>query len=157
MYGGGAVGLMGRLADAALRRGGEVTGVIPRALVEREVAHAGLTELRVVESMHERKALMASLSDAFVAAPGGLGTLEELFEVLTWAQLGMHAKPCALLDLEGYFRPLLEFLDAAVGERFLRPEHRAMVLVHEEPGVLLRSLGEYVPPLVEKWIGRGET
>ena len=119
VYGGGQVGLMGVLADAALAEGGEVIGVIPQALVDREIAHRGLTDLRVVGSMHERKALMAELSDAFVALPGGLGTLEELFEVYTWAQLGLHRKPCGLLDVEGYYAGIAAFLEHAVEERFV--------------------------------------
>jgi uncharacterized protein (TIGR00730 family) len=128
VYGGGNVGLMGELADAALAGGGEVIGVIPEALVQQEVAHTGLTELRVVRSMHERKAQMADLSDAFVALPGGMGTFEELFEILTWAQLGFHEKPSGLLDVGGYFAPLLELLDHAVSEGFVRPRHRALLL-----------------------------
>lgn len=140
VYGGGAAGLMGTLADAALEAGGQVVGVIPQALVDRERAHKGLTELHVVSSMHERKALMADLSDAFVAAPGGLGTLEELFEVLTWSQLGLHDKPCGLLDVRGYYDGIAAFLDHAVAEGFLRPASREMVLVDSDPVALLDRL-----------------
>ena len=157
VYGGGSIGLMGVVADAALAASGEVIGVIPGALERRELAHGKLTKLHVVGSMHERKARMAELSDAFVALPGGLGTLEELAEVLTWAQLGLHRKPCALLDAGGYWRPLTAFLDHAVAERFVRPEHRAMVLVEEEPEALLDRLASYRPPAVEKWIDKKST
>jgi uncharacterized protein (TIGR00730 family) len=158
VYGGTEVGLMGRLADAALAEGGEVIGVIPGALVDKEIAHRGLSELRVVGSMHERKALMAELSDAFVALPGGLGTLEELFEVYTWSQLGLHRKPCGLLDVEGYYAGIEAFLEHAVEERFLREEHRAMLMVDEDPRALLDRLREWEPGFVQpKWIGREET
>jgi uncharacterized protein (TIGR00730 family) len=157
VYGGASVGLMGAVADAALAAGGEVVGVLPRSLARKELAHERLTELRLVDSMHERKAQMAELSDGFVALPGGVGTLEELFEILTWAQLGLHAKPCALLDTAGYFEPLLAVLDRAVDERFLRPPHRAMLLVDEAPERLLDAMVRYRPPRVEKWIDRSET
>src|SRR6185295_4721603 len=155
VYGGAAIGLMGTVANAARAAGGEVIGVIPRALVELEVAHAGLADLRVVASMHERKAMMAELSDGFIALPGGLGTLEELFEVLTWGQLGLHQKPCGLLNVQGYFDGLLSFIDRCVDEGFLRLEHRSMVLVSDSPAVLLELLEDYEPPAVEKWIDRG--
>jgi hypothetical protein len=155
VYGGASVGLMGAVADAALAAGGAVTGVIPRALVEKEVAHRRLPDLRVVGTMHERKALMAELSDAFVALPGGLGTLEELFEVWTWAQLGLHPKPVAALDVAGFYRPLVAFLDGAAGERFVRPEHRGMLLVDDDAGALLDRLAAYEPPAVDKWVRRG--
>jgi uncharacterized protein (TIGR00730 family) len=154
VYGGASVGLMGRLADAALAAGGEVIGVIPQALVDMEVAHSGLTELRVVATMHERKAVMADLGDAFVALPGGIGTLDELFEVLTWAQLGLHTKPTGLLDLGGYFQPLLAFLDGAVDARFLQPAHRGMLLVETDPMRLLAALRAYQPPPPFKWVDR---
>ena len=157
VYGGGCVGLMGVLADAVLAEGGEVIGVIPQSLVDLEVAHVGLPDLRVVSSMHERKALMADLSDGFIALPGGLGTLEELSEILTWAQLGFHAKPCGLLDVRGYFRHLLAFLDHALAERFIRPAHRAMLLEDEDPEALLDAMRAYEPPRREKWIDRDET
>jgi len=155
VYGGGNVGLMGEVADAALAAGGEVIGVIPYALEAREVAHSGLTELHVVDSMHERKALMADLSDGFLALPGGIGTLEEFFEVWTWGQLGLHAKPCGLLDVAGYYAPLLAFLDRTVEEGFLRPAHREVVLVDTDPEALLDRMAAFTPPRVEKWMGRG--
>ena len=157
VYGGSRVGLMGRLADAMLEKGGDVIGVIPRALVNREVAHGGLAELRIVGSMHERKAVMAELADAFIALPGGLGTLEELFEVVTWSQLGLHQKPSGILDVEGYYQFLIAFLDHAVDEGFLSVAHRRMVLVEEEAPQLLARLREYSPPVVPKWIAAGET
>jgi uncharacterized protein (TIGR00730 family) len=152
VYGGGKVGLMGVLADAALKGGAEVIGVIPEALRAREVGHMGLTELRVVETMHERKALMEDLSDAFIALPGGLGTLDELFEILTWSQLGMHHKPCGLLDVEGYFQPLLAWLDRATAEGFVRPQHRAMIMVETDAGRLLDRFAEYQAPALGKWL-----
>lgn len=154
VYGGGRVGLMGELADAVLAAGGSVIGVIPRALVALEVAHSGLADLRIVDSMHERKAVMAELSDGFVAIPGGIGTLEELFEIWTWAQLGLHAKPCGVLDAGNYFRDLLSFLDHLVHEGFLRAEHRAMLLTAPTGPELLDLLAGYRPPTVEKWIDR---
>ena len=158
VYGGGKVGLMGRLADAVLAEGGEAIGVLPRALVEKEIGHAGLSDLRVVGSMHERKALMADLADGFVALPGGLGTVEELFEVYTWAQLGLHRKPCALLDVEGYYDGIARFLAQAVEERFLREDHRAMLIVEREPNALLERLRRFEPEAVApKWIDRGQT
>ena len=157
VYGGGHVGLMGQLADAALEAGGHVTGVIPRALWDREMGHRALSDLRVVETMHERKALMASLADAFVALPGGLGTLEEIFEVCTWGQLGIHTKPCGFLDVGGYYTPLLEFLDRAVGAGLVRTAHRSMAIVDDDAERLLRRLAAYEPPRVEKWIAAGET
>jgi uncharacterized protein (TIGR00730 family) len=152
VYGGGAVGLMGIVADAALEAGGEVIGVIPRALELREIAHHGLTELQVVGSMHERKARMAELSEGFVALPGGMGTLEELSEVLTWAQLGLHARPCGLLDVDGYFRPLIAFFDHAVAEGFVRPEHRRILHVADDPDTLLDQFLAYRPPDVQRWV-----
>ena len=157
VYGGGRVGLMGAVADAALGAGGEVVGVIPRALLEREIAHSGLTDLRVVGSMHERKALMSEFSEGFIALPGGTGTLEEFFEVLTWAQLGEHRKPCGLLNAGRYYDPLLAVFDHMVQQGFLSEEHRAMVLVETEPEALLEALAGYVPPRVVKWIDRAET
>jgi uncharacterized protein (TIGR00730 family) len=158
VYGGGHVGLMGVLADTAMAAGGEVIGVMPQALVDREIGHTAITELRVVGSMHERKALMTELSDAFVALPGGAGTLEELFEVYTWAQLGLHSKPCGLLDVDGYYSGLAQFLDHAVEERFLRSEHREALMVEREPQVLLERLRAFEPGAVTpKWIDRAET
>jgi uncharacterized protein (TIGR00730 family) len=154
VYGGGNVGLMGAVADAAMAAGGEVVGVIPQALLDREVGHRGVTELRVVASMHERKALMAELSDGFLALPGGIGTLEELVEVYTWAQLGLHRKPIGLLDVAGFYASLVAFLDHAVAERFLRPEHRATLLVGDDAEALLRRMADFQPPAVEKWLDR---
>ena len=137
VYGGGNVGLMGVIADAVLERGGHVTGVIPDALVSQEVAHRGLSELRVVQSMHERKAVMADLSDGFIAMPGGIGTMEEFFEILSWAQLGIHQKPCGLLNVRGYYQQIVQFLDYAVDEGFLKPKHRALLIIEEKPSRLL--------------------
>jgi uncharacterized protein (TIGR00730 family) len=157
VYGGGNIGLMGVLGEAALAAGGHVTGVTPRRLLEKEVVHKGLTELRVVGSMHERKALMAELSDAFIALPGGLGTFEEMFEVLTWAQLGFHRKPCGMLNIAGFYDGLTAFLDHAVAQRFVKAEHRAMLLVDTDAAQLVSRLQTHRPPEVSKWIGRGET
>lgn len=145
VYGGGSVGLMGIIADAVLAAGGRVCGVIPQFLVDREVSHRGLSELVVVHSMHDRKREMAERAGAFVALPGGLGTLEELSEVLTWAQLGLHPKPCGLLDVAGYFASLLGFFEHAIAEQFVRPEHRALFQVDTEPGGLLRKLESHGP------------
>src|SRR5450755_956437 len=154
VYGGSKVGLMGVLADAVLGAGGEAVGVIPKNLMEREVGHAGLSKLHVVQSMHERKALMADLSDAFIALPGGFGTLEEFCEVVTWSQLGLHAKPCGILNVLEYYSPLLAMFDHAVEERFLKPENRALVLARASPAELLRALEEWRPLRVEKWLDR---
>jgi uncharacterized protein (TIGR00730 family) len=140
VYGGGNVGLMGILANACLERGGHVIGVIPRALADREVAHTGLTELRIVSSMHERKAVMADLSEAFIALPGGYGTWEELFEVLSWSQLGIQRKACGLLNVNGYYDPLLELADKSVAEGFLRKTHRELLLSDDDPKRLLDRL-----------------
>ena len=150
VYGGGNVGMMGELAQSVLDHGGHVIGVIPRDLVQREVAHTGLSDLRVVDSMHERKALMAELSDGFIALPGGIGTLEELLEVLTWAQLGLHRKPCGLLNVSGYFQQLMAFLDHLVDQRFLHPAHRAMLLSAERAEDLLTAFEAYAPLIVDK-------
>jgi uncharacterized protein (TIGR00730 family) len=155
VYGGSSVGLMAGLADAAVDALGEVIGVIPRMLVQREVANTSLSDLRIVDSMHQRKAMMAELADGFVALPGGIGTLEEFFEVWTWAQLGMHSKPCGLLNVGGYFDPLLEFLDGAVEEKFVRDVHRAMVIVESEPAALVARFEAYEPPRVVKWVNAG--
>jgi len=152
VYGGANVGLMGTVADACLAEGGRVIGVIPHALVEREVAHAGLTELRVVDSMHERKFLMGDLSDAFIALPGGYGTWEEFFEVITWSQLGIQLKACALLNINGYYDPLLAMADKGVAEGFLRQVHRDMLLSDDDPGRLVDRLTSYSVPFVEKWL-----
>jgi uncharacterized protein (TIGR00730 family) len=155
VYGAGNVGLMGILADAALAAGGEVTGVIPQMLVDRELAHRGITDLRIVGTMHERKALMAELSDAFLALPGGLGTFEELCEALTWSQLGIHAKPCGALNIRGYFDDLQSLLDRALQEGFLRPEHRQLLVTASSPAQLLDRLEEYEPAYHQKWPGPG--
>jgi uncharacterized protein (TIGR00730 family) len=154
VYGGGAVGLMGALADAALDAGGEVIGVIPRTLLQREIAHAGLADLRIVASMHERKALMADLADAFVALPGGYGTLEELVEVLTWTQLGLHDKPVALLNVDGYYDRLLGFLDHAVGEGFVAQRDRNLLVVGERPSQLIARLRRFEAPAATRWLDR---
>jgi uncharacterized protein (TIGR00730 family) len=157
VYGGGRIGLMGALADAALDAGGEVIGVIPQALLDREIGHRGLTELRIVGSMHERKALMVELADGFVALPGGIGTLEELFEVWTWAQLGLHAKPCGLLEVEGFFAPLVGFLDHLVATGFVSPAHRAMLMTAASPDELLARFASYEAPRVSKWVKPSQT
>ena len=143
VYGGGNVGLMSVIADTVLVLGGHVTGVIPDALVSLEVAHQGLSELHIVGSMHERKALMAELSEGFIAMPGGIGTMEEFFEVLSWAQLGLHAKPCGILNIAGYYDPLIEFLDRAVTEEFVNIKHRALMIVEKEPDRLLDRLEQH--------------
>ena len=157
VYGGASVGLMGAVADAALAAGGEVVGVIPRLLADKELAHRGLSRLHVVGSMHERKAMMAELSDAFVALPGGAGTLEEIFEIWTWAQLGEHAKPCGLLNVAGFYDRLLAFLDHAAAEAFMKPPHRAMLLGAATPEAILAALRGYVAPVVGKWITAAAT
>jgi uncharacterized protein (TIGR00730 family) len=157
VYGGAHVGLMGAVADAVMAAGGRVTGVIPDALVAKELAHTGVTELHVVASMHERKALMADLSGGFIALPGGWGTWEELFEVLTWGQLGLHTKPCGLLNAGGYFDGLLAFMAHAMHEGFVRTEQNAMLLVADTPAGLLDQMAAYRPPRVEKWLERTET
>lgn len=156
VYGGGNVGLMGRLADTMLARGGRVIGVIPQSLMAREVGHKGLTELHIVGSMHERKALMSDLSDGFIALPGGYGTLEEFCEVVTWSQLGIQSKPCGLLNVESYYDPLLELFDRAVREGFLRRENRQLVLDDKDPDVLLRKIRDFEPVAAPKWVGREE-
>lgn len=154
VYGGAGVGLMGELARTVLAAGGEVIGVIPEALADREVALRELKDLRIVRTMHQRKALMAELSDGFVALPGGLGTLDEMCEVLTWAQLGLHRKPCGLVDTSGFFHRLLDFLDHIAQEAFMRPEHREMLLSDPDPGALLDRLASYRPRVMDKaeWI-----
>lgn len=157
VYGGGSVGLMRVVADTVIKEGCEVIGVIPEALAIKEVAHQGLKDLRIVGSMHERKALMAELSDAFIALPGGYGTLEEFCEVLTWAQLGLHRKPCGILNVKGFYDPLLSFLDHAVSEGFVREVHRSLILVEQDPERLLDKLIDYQPPALDKWIDRDET
>ena len=154
VYGGASVGVMGMLADAVLAAGGRVTGVIPQALAKKEVAHAHLSAMHVTTSMHERKALMAELSDGFIALPGGIGTLEEIFEIWTWAQLGFHAKPCGLLNIAGYYDKLGDFVDHVVTEQFLQPRYRAMLLVEDDAERLLDSFAAYTPPRVTKWVTR---
>jgi len=154
VYGGGNVGLMGVLADSTLQAGGHVIGVIPEAFMAKEVGHRGLPDLRVVRTMHERKALMVDLADGFIALPGGMGTFEEFFEVLTWAQLGLHSKPCALLNVAGFFDPLLRLLDHSVTERFIREKHRALVVVDPDIGALLNRMAQHRPPREHKWIDK---
>lgn len=155
VYGGGSVGLMGVLADAVLAAGGEITGVIPRTLWEREVGHRGLNALRIVDTMHERKALMAELADGFVALPGGIGTLDEFFEIWTWAQLGVHRKPCGLLNVRRYFDPLLAFLRHTVEQEFLRRDYHEMMLTSADVDELLATMTAYAAPTVPKWLDRG--
>ena len=157
VYGGGKVGLMGVVADAALEAGGEVIGVMPRALVEKEIAHTRLSELRVVASMHERKALMAELADAFIALPGGFGTLDEFCEILTWGQLGLHRKPCGILNVDGYYDRLLSLFDHAVTEGFLKPANRQIVLSDTVPESLVERLLAHHAPSVDKWLDREKT
>ncbi|MBC3414049.1 TIGR00730 family Rossman fold protein [Pseudomonas sp. SWRI107] len=154
VYGGGAVGLMGIVANAAMAAGGEVVGIIPQSLLDAEVGHKGLTRLEVVDGMHARKARMAELSDAFIALPGGLGTLEELFEVWTWGQLGYHAKPLGLLDVNGFYEKLGGFLDHVVEEGFVRPQHRAMLQLAQQPDELLDAMDSFVAPVVPKWVDK---
>jgi uncharacterized protein (TIGR00730 family) len=154
VYGGGRVGLMGVAADAVLQAGGEVVGVIPDFLFRKEIDHQGATELRVVASMHERKALMADLADGFLALPGGYGTLDEFCEIITWAQLGLHRKPCGLLDVAGYYGAFLAFLDHATAEGFVQPHFRAMILADDDPERLLGRMADYEPPDVTRWLER---
>lgn len=152
VFGAGHIGLMGVLADAVLAAGGRAVGVIPQSLVDRELAHGKLSELHVVETMHQRKALMADLSDGFVALPGGYGTLDELFEILTWGQLGIHKKPVGLLNCAGFFDPLLGWVDHALAEGFIKPKHRTLLLVESEPAALLDRMSSWRPGVqVEKW------
>jgi uncharacterized protein (TIGR00730 family) len=157
VYGGGSIGLMGVLAGEALAAGGRVTGVTPRRLVERELVRNDLSEFHVVETLQERKSLMAEISDGFIALPGGFGTLDELFEMLTWTQLGLHRKPCALLDVEGYYERLIAFLDHAVEQRFVTAAHRAMLIVERDPDAMLDRLAAERPPESSKWMDRGPT
>lgn len=154
VYGGSSVGLMGAVADAAMAAGGEVIGVMPQSLIDAEIGHKGLPRLEVVDGMHARKARMAELSDAFIALPGGLGTLEELFEVWIWGQLGYHAKPLGLLDVNGFYEKLGGFLDHIVEEGFVRPQHRAMLLLGKQPADLLDAMEEFVPPVLPKWVDK---
>lgn len=154
VYGGGSIGLMGQVADGACSAGGEVIGIIPEALRMREHDHAGLTALHVVSTMHERKAMMAELSDGFIAMPGGIGTFEELFEVWTWAQLGYHAKPCGLLNVNGFYDAMGSFIAHVVAEGFLRPEHRDVLMIREDPDALLDAMIDFKPTPLPQWIGR---
>lgn len=156
VYGGSNVGLMAVIADEVLDEVGDVIGVIPKTLVEREVANTALNDLRIVSSMHERKAMMAELADGFIALPGGIGTLEEFFEMWTWAQLGLHRKPCALFNAAGYYDSLLEFLDRSVEEKFVRPVHRQMVIVESDAAALLDRFEAYEAPQVVKWLNAGQ-
>jgi len=157
VYGGASVGIMGMVADTVLQLGGQAVGVIPEALARKEIAHKNLSELHVTRSMHERKSMMAELSDGFIALPGGIGTLEELFEIWTWAQPGIHDKPCGLLNVEGYFDSLITFLDHAVAEQFVKQEQGSMLIVESTPETLLDRFQGYVPPVVTKWIEKAET
>jgi uncharacterized protein (TIGR00730 family) len=157
VYGGAQVGVMGALADAVLAAGGSVTGVIPRALAHKEIAHAGLSELIVTDSMHARKTIMAERADGFIALPGGIGTLEELFEVWTWTQLGLQRKPCGLLNVAGYYDALIAFIDHTVAEEYLKPTGRAILSVANQPDVLLDKLSAYAAPVMDRWIEPGET
>ena len=152
VYGGGNVGLMGILADEVLRLGGQVTGVIPQALLDKEVGHKGLSQLHVVRNMHERKAMMAELSDGFIAMPGGIGTLEELFEVFTWSQLGFHEKPLGLLNVNGFYDGLMEFLQHTVAQGFLRPVHLEILFKESDPAALLQKFRDYRPVHLKKWL-----
>ena len=154
VYGGGNIGLMREVADGALEAGGKVIGVMPKLIVDKEIAHNSLHQLKIVNTMHERKALMAKLSDGFVALPGGFGTIDELFEIMTWNQLGIINKPCGLLNIEGYFNHLLEYISCAVNERFVRPEHQANLIVDNDPEELIDRLEKYRPQVAEKWIER---
>ena len=157
VYGGGKVGLMGVVADAVLKSGGSAIGVIPKALLEKELGHGGITELKVVDTMHQRKALMSELSDAFIAMPGGFGTLEELFEVITWLQLGAQKKPCGVLNVNGFYDKLMDFLDNVSSEGFLTPEDRKILLVNDCPEKLLTDLKNYVPKEATKWVAMEQT
>ena len=157
VYGGASVGLMGAVADGALKAGGEVIGILPKSLAGLEIAHSGLTELKIVSSMHERKALMAELSNAFIAMPGGIGTLEEAFEIWTWTQLGLHRKPLALLNTNGFYNKLAVFLDHIVAEQFVKPDHRDMLIMESDPHALINQLVHYDPPYIKKWIDKDAT
>ena len=157
VYGGGRVGLMGKIADTVMANGGKVIGIIPKSLADKEVAHEGLTELHIVDSMHTRKALMEDLSDGFIALPGGFGTFEELCEIITWAQLGFHSKPCGFLNIQGYYDTLVELFDKATQEKFVREKHRKLVLIESEIEEMFELMVNYKPPTLEKWIKKEET
>lgn len=156
VYGGGTVGLMGVIADTVCAAGGEVIGVIPEALRAREHDHPGITQLHVVKTMHERKAMMAKFADGFLCLPGGIGTLEEIFEAWCWSQLGYHEKPCGLLNVNGFYTPMSTFIDSVVAEGFLQPRHRAMLLIDDDPDILLDRMAQYLPPQTEHWLGDGD-
>lgn len=156
IYGGAGIGIMGALADRVLELGGEVVGVIPQALAHKEVMHQQLTELHITDSMHQRKMRMAQLADGFIALPGGIGTLEELFEIWTWAQLGFHDKPCGLLNVADFYTPLLDFLDHVAAEQFVKPQHRELLMMESEPESLLRRFAEYKPPAIKRWLAADE-
>lgn len=156
VYGGGTVGLMGVIADAVCAAGGEVIGVIPEALRAREHDHQGITQLHVVKTMHERKAMMAKFADGFICLPGGIGTLEEIFEAWCWSQLGYHEKPCGLLNVNGFYTPMASFIDSVVDEGFLQPRHRAMLLIENDPEILIDRMARYLPPQTEHWLGDGD-
>jgi uncharacterized protein (TIGR00730 family) len=157
VYGGAGIGIMGILADNVLKLGGQAVGVIPKALAHKEVVHQNLTELHITQSMHERKMLMAELADGFVALPGGIGTLEELFEIWTWAQLGFHNKPCGLLNVAGYYDLLIGFLDHALTEQFVKKHHHGLLMVEETSDALLERFANYQPPVAKHWVGKNET
>jgi uncharacterized protein (TIGR00730 family) len=157
VYGGGRVGLMGKVADAVMANGGKVIGVIPKQLAIREVMHAGLSELHVVDSMHQRKAMMAELSEGFIALPGGFGTFEEFFEIVTWAQLGIHQKPCALLNVAGFYEALMALIAHSTEQMFIRPEHRLLVLIDDSIEKLYRKMLDFKPPVIEKWIDKSSS
>ncbi len=152
VYGGADIGLMGKVADSVMKAGGVVIGVIPKAFAHK-VSHQGLTELHIVDSMHERKLMMFEISDAFIALPGGFGTLDEITEILTWAQLGLHVKPCGLINIKGYFDLLLSFLDNTVANGFMKQEHKDMLLVSDEPDDMLTRMEKYIAPKIDKWVG----
>ncbi|WP_445367546.1 TIGR00730 family Rossman fold protein [Methylomonas sp. BW4-1] len=157
IYGGAGIGIMGTVADQVLKLGGQAIGVIPKALAHKEVAHPNLTELHVTQSMHERKMLMAELADGFIALPGGIGTLEELFEIWTWAQLGFHQKPCGVLNVAGYYDALISFLDHVTAEQFVKPHHRGMLMVESDPNLLLDRYVSYQAPAVKQWVSKDDT
>ena len=157
VYGGGNVGLMGVVADSTMESGGHVIGVIPRSMADKEVAHRGISQLHIVDSMHQRKAMMSELADGFIALPGGYGTLEELCEIVTWFQLGLHHKPCGILNVDGYFDGLLSQFDVGVSEGFIRPQHRELILSGDDPTRLIDQLLTVHPPIMDKWINRSET
>ena len=157
VYGGSNIGIMKVIADCVLKQGGKVIGIMPQLLVDREIAHPGLTEIRIVDSMHDRKALMADLADGFIALPGGIGTLEELFEMMAWALLGIHKKPCGILNVHQYFQKLIDFLNHATSEHFIKQEHNSILIVEEKPEALLQRFRAYKAPLVRRWTDRQAT